>query len=163
MAGLAVLTSGVLIAADIRDHYFLVGIAETLGMTVTGQVCNIAIGARVLFWLLLAVELVVVARAVSWKFTASELAGLRNASPPEFQTLRGRLLITLMLLMFVAGFYFISYWIGHYPGGRFKLCSTTRGTQLAYHWYLLVASSGRAAMIALACLLYFRRRALAAS
>ncbi|WP_289295749.1 hypothetical protein [uncultured Reyranella sp.] len=163
MVGLAVLTNAILIAADTRDHYLLAGIAETFGMTLTGRVCNIAIGARILFWLLLAVELVIVARAVSFKLTASERAELQKVSTAPAETSRDRLLIALLFPIFVAGFYFISYSIGHHAGGRFKLCSTAPGTQLAYHWYLLVASSGRAAMIALACLLYFRRKASAVS
>jgi hypothetical protein len=76
---------------------------------------------------------------------------------------RRDLLIALLFPIFVAGFYFISYSIGHHAGGRFKLCSTAPGTQLVYHWYILAASTGRGAMIALVCLLYFRRKALAAS
>ncbi|WP_439611060.1 hypothetical protein [Reyranella sp.] len=163
MVGLAVLTSGILIAADTRDHYLLARIAETFGMTLTGQNCNIAIGAKILFWLLLAVELVIAARAVSLKLTASEQAHFQKASTAPLETSRDRLLIALIFPIFVAAFYFISYSVGHHSGSRFKLCSTAPGTQLAYHWYLLVASSGRAAMIALACLLYFRRKALADS
>ncbi len=162
--GLIVLVDGVVILADFQDRYLLASLAKELGVFVSGNTCNIAIGAKLLFWLQLAVELGIVVLTLSLRPTASELMQAQRAW--DFQSMRGvpkGLKLLLLVLAFGALFYVVSYGLGYTQRARFHPCTSLTIGQAMHYWYILAVYVARGVMVLTACSLYFDYKATQAS
>lgn len=161
--GLIVLVDGVVILADFQDRYLLASLAKELGVFVSGNTCNIAIGAKLLFWLQLAIELGIVALAISMRPTATELEQAKRAW--AFQATKGvpkGAKALLLVVAFGALFYFASYNLGYTQSPRRQPCISLP-IEVMYYWYIPLIGAARGLMFFSACSLYFDYKAKRAS
>lgn len=154
--GLVVLVEGAMLLADVQDHYLFASLAKALGVFNSGNTCNIAIGAKLLFWLQLAVELGIVALAFSMKPTATELEQARRAW--DFQSMRRvpkRPGMLLLILAFAALCYLLSYLLGYSQTARYQPCSTQTIRRALDYLAILIIYAARGTAVVTVCALYF--------
>lgn len=164
LLGVVLFVDGAIILADLCDRHLFASIADTLGVVVAGNTCNIAIGAKVLLWLQLVIDLCIVAVALSLRPTVAELQQAQRAW--DFQSLKGvpkgpRMFA--LVLAFGAAFYFAAYSLGYSQSVRLSPCSPSRVEQVLHYWYILAISLACAIPIFLACAFYFDHKAAEAS
>lgn len=158
--GLVVVVDSATILADLQDPYLFASIAKALGVLVGGNACNIAIGAKVLFWLQLAVDLGIVALAISMKPTPTELKQAQSAW--DFQSMKGvpkGPWMLLLVLAFAVVCYFASYFLGYTQSAQRQPCSPLTIGQAAPYWYILATYTARGIAVLTACALYFDHKA----
>jgi hypothetical protein len=164
MVGAVVVVDGAVILADFHDRYLFASIADTLGVVVAGNTCNIAIGAKMLFWLQSAIDFCIVALALSLRPTVAELQQAHRAL--DFQSLKGVPKGPKMYALILAAgvvFYFAAYSLGYSQSARLHPCSPLTLGQVLHYWYILMVCLARAIPIFLACAFYFDHKATQAS
>ncbi len=162
--GLIVLVEGAVILADFQDRHLFASLAKALGVFVSGNTCNIAIGAKLLFWLQLAVELGIVALTLVMKPTVLELE--QASRMWDFRSIKGLPKTPLMFLLFVAFAvlcYYLSYAIGYSQSTRHPRCSTVTFGQVRDYWVFLAIFAARGIAVVAFCGLYFDYKATKAS
>lgn len=158
--GLIVLVDGAVILADIQDRHLFASFAKELGVSVSGNTCNIAIGAKLLFWLQLAVELGIVALTLFMKPTVLELEQASRVW--DLRSVKGLPKTPLMFLLFVAFAvlcYYLSNALGYSQTTRHPLCSTLTLGQVRDYWAFLAIYAARGLAVVTFCGLYFDHKA----